>query len=128
MAKGTWRKLVTDDLVGRVTLLFEKVVEGSLTSHPVAKLTQAEVKGRFDKCAKIFEQLRGDLKWGIARIEERLPGYFSAEMNGTAWTPDKRTWWLPEDGPAPMVRDGEPIEAEPEGGQIIMPGDPGFIS
>ena len=72
MAKtGTWKTLIEDNLVGRVTLFFERVIGDSMTSHPMRHFTQAEAKRRFNICASIFEKLRGDLKWGIDRIEQQ---------------------------------------------------------
>lgn len=128
MAKpGTWKTLIDDNLVGRVTLFFERVIGDSMTSHPMRHFTQAEVKRRFDICCSIFEKLRGDLKWGVDRIEHHLPTYFRAELDGSTWTPDARKFWLPEDGAAPMVRDGAPIEADDDADKrIVLPGDPGF--
>jgi hypothetical protein len=118
--------LVTEDLVGRVALLFEKTIEASWDSHPMRKMTQAEVKRRFGLCASIFERLRGDLKWGIDRIAQHLPAYFRAELDGAAWTPDSRTFWLPKDGAVPMGRDGEPLEPARDTSGILLPGEPGF--
>lgn len=127
MAKGTWRALITEDLVGRVTLFFERTIEGSFRTHPMrmGRMTQAEVKRRFEICCSIFEQLRGELKWGIDRIEQHLPTYFCAELDGAPWKPNTRTFWLPEDGAAPMVQDGAPLEPEPDDGGLVLPGDPG---
>lgn len=126
--KGTWASLVSEDRVGEITLFFEGVIERSFDTHKMNKITRAEVTRRFEMCASIFEKLRGDLAWGIERIKAHLPAYFDAEMNGSTWTPDERTFWLPTDGPPPvaMVRDGEALEADDGDQRIMMPGDPGF--
>jgi len=63
-----------------------------------ARVTQSEVKRRFELCARIFKTLRGDLHWGIERIEGHLSEYLRAELDGRTWEPDKREVWIPGDG------------------------------
>lgn len=89
--------LIEDHSVGRVTIAFMEAIETSFRVDG-ARQTQSEVKRRFDICAKIFKQLRGDLKWGIDRIVDRLPRYLRAELDGEKWEPDQRVMWVPEDG------------------------------
>jgi hypothetical protein len=137
MAKaGTWVKLVENNQVPRVTKLFESVIEKSLETHPMRHLTQSAVKDRFDKCAEIFEVLRGDLKWSLMKIEAHLPGYFQASMNGEDWKPSTRDSWVRNDQTR-LVQDGDAIEGDEraiEGldeevashKRLILPGDPGF--
>lgn len=84
--------------IGRVTSAFEKAIAGSFETHPMRHMTQAEVKRRFDLCAEAFEKLRGQLKWGIARALDAVPGYLRAKLDGREWEPDKRTIWTPGDG------------------------------
>lgn len=96
---GHFASLLTNQAeLSRVTLAFEKTIRASYESHPVRHSTQAEISRRFEICARIFEQLRGDLEWGLERIFDKLPEYLGAELNGSTWEPDKRTCWMPSDG------------------------------
>lgn len=102
---SVFRDLVEDDAIGQVVLGFEGAIAKSFADDAerdgrVVCMTAAEVKRRFKICAKIFGQLRGDLKWGITRIVDHLPRYLRAELDGQTWEPDKRECWLPEDGKA----------------------------
>jgi hypothetical protein len=136
MAAGTWKKLVENDQVPRVLELFNKTIETSLETHPMRQLTTSAVKERFDKCAEIFEILRGDLKWSLMKIDEHLPGYFQQKMNGEDWQPSARSSWVRPDN-MPLVQDGAAIDGD-EGAidgldenvaaqrRIFLPGDPGF--
>lgn len=100
---GVFRGLIEDDLVGRVTNDFVEAIQGSFSEDAerdgrLPPMTRAEVRRRFDICAKIFIQLRGDLKWGIQRITDHLPIYLRAELDGKTWEPDQRKCWMPRDG------------------------------
>jgi hypothetical protein len=64
-----------------------------------ARMTAAEVRRRFGICERLFRQLRGDLGWGLHRVLDHLPHYLRCELDGQAWEPDRRTIWMPEDGP-----------------------------
>lgn len=64
-----------------------------------ARMTDAEVRRRFQICERLFRQLRGDLGWGLVRVLDHLPHYLRCELDGRAWEPDRRTLWMPEDGP-----------------------------
>jgi hypothetical protein len=99
---GLWAKLISEDQVGRVTLAFEQAIADSIgtdrgrTSAILVvspTITDREVKRRFAICAKIFEALRGDLKWSIARVLDHLPRYLRAELDGVSWMPDTRGAW-----------------------------------
>lgn len=99
---GAFTKLLEKDRQrAQVVGAFEAMIARSLETHPMRHLTHAEVKRRFDMCAGIFERLRGQLGWGIARTLDRMPQYFQAELNGSQWTPDERACWMPEDGDRP---------------------------
>jgi hypothetical protein len=97
---SAFAKLVDDPvLLGRVTRVFEETIAKSFDGkHKMRHMTQAEVKRRFDMCAKIFSKLRSDLKWGIERIVDSLPGFLDQELSGSDWVPDARTIWAPGDG------------------------------
>ncbi len=83
--------------LARVTMGFHDSIVMSLALDN-ATVTDAEVKRRFDLCVKIFKLLRGDVKWGVARILDYLPEYLRAEIDGDSWEPDKRNCWIPSDG------------------------------
>ncbi len=93
-------KLVEEGQVGRVTRELTRVIEASFQARPMpsGKITQAEVKRRFEILSRIFEALRSDMKWGIERILDKLPEYLGCELDGADWKPDARTIWTPADG------------------------------
>jgi hypothetical protein len=96
---GAFVKLLENDRqLAQVTGAFEAMIARSLETHPMRHVTRAEVKRRFEMCTAIFERLRGQLSWGIARTLDRMPGYFEAELNGSPWSPDERACWMPQDG------------------------------
>lgn len=101
MGRAFGQLLENDRQRAQVVGAFEAMISSSLETHPMRHLTQAEVKRRFDLCAGIFERLRGQLGWGIARVLDRMPEYFRAELDGVAWTPDPRACWMPNDGDRP---------------------------
>lgn len=91
------------DLVGqgelaRAALGIERVVAQSFEADR-ARMTGAEVRRRFQICERLFRQLRGDLGWGLVRLLDHLPHYLRCELDGNAWEPDRRTCWMPGDGP-----------------------------
>lgn len=95
---GTWASLVTHDQVGKVTLFFEYCVSESFKTDqvPVRHVTEAEIKRRFEVIARIFEQLRGDLKWSLERIFDLMPRYVRLELDGENWAPEpERRVWIP---------------------------------
>lgn len=94
---GVFRGLVEDGQVGMVTIALMQAIEKSFKVDG-ARITQSEVKRRFEICTKIFTSLRGDLNWGITRAVDKLPAYLRAELDGKQWMPDSRTMWVPEDG------------------------------
>jgi hypothetical protein len=99
MARGAYVRLLGEDpALVRVLKAVEGYVELSFATHRVQQITRAEIVRRIDICESIFEKLRGDLGWGIARILDRMPDYLKAELDGVAWTPDERACWMPGDG------------------------------
>lgn len=91
------------DLLGcgelaRATAGLERVVARSFEADG-ARMTGAEIRRRFGICERLFRQLRGDLRWGLARVLDHLPHYLRCELDGLPWEPDRRTCWMPGDGP-----------------------------
>jgi hypothetical protein len=82
----------------RAVLGIEHAVRRSFEADG-ARMTAAEVRRRFGICERLFRQLRGDLRWGLHRVLDHLPRYLRCELDGQAWEPDRRTIWMPEDGP-----------------------------
>lgn len=98
---GAFVKLLEDasgSSIGRVTSAIEAMVAMSLKTHPVRHLTKAEARRRFDMLTRIFEKLRGELRWGLERTLAHMPKYFQAELDGSTWVPDDRACWMPQDG------------------------------
>lgn len=95
---GTWAKLVAENDVGRVTNAFVEVIADSFAADK-SRQTGAEIKRRFDLCSKIFENLRGDLKWTVSRALDHLPRYLRCELDGEPYDPKaepKRVLWTPD--------------------------------
>ena len=95
---GDFLALLDGEQLERVLLGIEDVVTRSFATDG-ARLTDAEVRRRFGICERLFRQLRGDLGWGLQRVLDHLPHYLRCELDGQAWEPDRRTCWMPEDGP-----------------------------
>ena len=91
---GEFAQLVNEGAVGRVVRGFERVIARSFQQDKGTR-TQAEVRRRFDICARIFRMLRGDLKWTVPRILDHLGEYLRAELDGLPWTPNERSLWTP---------------------------------
>jgi hypothetical protein len=94
---AAWLETLAHDQFARAMLGIEHAIERSFQSDG-ARMTQAEVRRRFDICERVFRQLRGDLGWGLQRVLDHLPGYLRCELDGAPWEPDRRTLWMPEDG------------------------------
>lgn len=94
---GAFLDLVAADQVGRVALAIERVIADSFAADG-ARPTGHEVRRRFAICERLVRQLRGDLRWGLARVLDHLPHYLRCELDGVAWEPDPRALWVPEDG------------------------------
>jgi hypothetical protein len=92
------RLLGTRENLAKAVRAFERVIAASFDRDSMHKITRDEVKRRFDLCVKIFTILVGDCKWGVERALGRLGEYLRMELSGTAWEPDKRTFWMPTDG------------------------------
>jgi hypothetical protein len=95
---GTLLDALGNDELPRVVLGIEHAVHKSFATDG-ARMTGAEVRRRFDICERLFRQLRGDLGWGLQRVIDHLPHYLRCELDGQPWEPDRRTLWMPEDGP-----------------------------
>ena len=99
MSPGVWKSLVSENEVGRVALAFEDAIAASFAFDQmqsvisIHRITQAEVKRRFEICAKIFEWCRGDLKWSVPRTLDHLPVYLRNELDGVQWQPSTRETW-----------------------------------
>ena len=89
--------LIEHGQVERVVLSLERAVRRSFETDG-ARVTDADVRRRFAICERLFRQLRGDLGWGLQRVLDHLPHYLRCELDGQAWEPDRRTFWMPGDG------------------------------
>jgi hypothetical protein len=89
--------ILENDHLAQVFIGIEHAVAKSFDDDH-SQMTGAEVRRRFDICARLVGQLRGDLGWGLQRVLDHLPGYLRCELDGQPWEPDRRTCWMPEDG------------------------------
>lgn len=60
--------------------------------------TDFDKRHRVKICLDWAETLRGDLKWGTARIIGELTNILRAELSGTRYEPHDRLCWIPSDG------------------------------
>jgi hypothetical protein len=90
--------LVEQGRLDHAVLAIEHTVTRSFEADG-SRVTRAEVRRRFEICERLFRQLRGDLGWGLVRVLDHLPHYLRCELDGQAWEPDRRTCWMPGDGP-----------------------------
>lgn len=87
-----------DGTLGKLTLGIMTAVGESFSQQSMNNPTDAEVRDRFNKCMKWAKILRGDLKWGIQRINDELKNALRAELLGTKYEPPTRECWIPSDG------------------------------
>ena len=90
-------ELAGGDELTRLVLGIERAVARSFEIDG-ARMTTSEVRRRFQVCARLLCQLRGDLGWGLQRVLDHLPHYLRCELDGERWEPDRRTIWMPHDG------------------------------
>lgn len=94
---GEFAKLLEgNEDIPKIVRGFHRAIEGSFRSERTSVQTDTEVRRRFDICARIYRQLRGDLKWSVSRIMDHLPKYLRCELDGEAWKPDDRQAWIPD--------------------------------
>jgi hypothetical protein len=93
---GFFADLLAQDQIGHVVLGIENAVAQSFLQDR-ARPTGDEIRRRFGLCARLVKQLRGDLGWAIPRVIDHLPGYLRCELDGTPWTPETRTVWIPSE-------------------------------
>jgi hypothetical protein len=96
---GVWKSLLleadkTQEEVGAVVKGFEEAIMISFRTNPVRHITQDEVKRRFNICCKVFENLRGDLRWTISKCVDYIPAYLKCELDGVPYKPEEvgRRW------------------------------------
>lgn len=85
--------LIEDKSIGKVIKAFEDTILESYYEDKT-RVTGDETKRRFDICAKIFRELKGDLGWSLQRILDHLPTYLRNELDGVLYEPDSRKSWI----------------------------------
>lgn len=81
--------LLDDNQISTAVKGFEEAISISFKTNPVNHLTQGEIERRFAICADIFQNLRGDLKWSVAKCADALPTYLKCELDGVPYSPEK---------------------------------------
>lgn len=94
---GEFSRLLQGDETEIVKMVkgFERAIERSFSEDKGTR-TNDEVRRRFDICARIYRELRGDLKWSLPRIMDNLPRALRCALDGTPWKPDDRRVWTPD--------------------------------
>lgn len=109
---GVLAQLIEQDQVGRVTNAFTEMIAASMAVDN-APTTAHEIKRRFGICLRVFRELRGDLKWSIAKILDHLPYYLRCELDGGKYNPNDETRgrksWVEQQDPL-----AHPVELLPE--------------
>ncbi len=81
--------------VAKATMAFEVAVAASFAQDN-ARMTQSEIKRRFEMCEGIFRALKGDMHWSIHRALDHLTRFLRCELDGVDWEPEaKRSTWSP---------------------------------
>lgn len=96
--------LVEEAAVPRVFNMIFRAIEFSFIVCP-CRMTQREVKRRFDFAYYIWETLRAECRYPLTRIEDALPHYLRLRIDGAEWHPLKRRTWVPGD-PIGLSRHG----------------------
>lgn len=107
MDYGVFGNLLAENQLPLVMQAIEKAVSdsfdfqkpsGVLWLPGVGEPTQAEAKHRAKMCIEMIRILRGDLRWGVQRIVDRLPSMLTKRLKGEEWNPEKeRAMWGPND-------------------------------
>jgi hypothetical protein len=95
---ATFLETLAHDQFAIATIGIERAIARSFEVDG-GRMTDSEVRRRFLICQRLFQQLRGDLGWGLHRVIDHLPTYLRCELDGLPWEPDRRACWMPEDGP-----------------------------
>jgi hypothetical protein len=98
---GFFLDLLAQDQIGPVVLGIENAVAQSFVEDR-GRPTGDEIRRRFNLCARIVKQLRGDLSWAIPRVVDHLPRYLRCELDGILWTPETRSVWTPSETHDPL--------------------------
>lgn len=113
MDVGPFLQLVTEDKIPQVVAGIEAAVIASFAvdadrSNIVMasgrRITSAEMKRRVEMCAEMFREVRGELKWSVARITDHLPDMLRKRLDGEEWRPEENgpAHWAPSlDGQQP---------------------------
>lgn len=84
-----------DGTLGRLTAgILDAVAESFEQKNP----TEGEIRDRFNKCMKWAMVFRGDLKWGIQRINDEIKNALRTELLGAKYEPPTRQCWIQSDG------------------------------
>lgn len=88
---------------GHVPLLlsaFEKAICASFDTDdpPMRAPTSYEVDRRFRVALEIVKALRGDYKWSVQRIADKLPGFLRMSLDGVDWEKhaEVQRMWTPD--------------------------------
>lgn len=87
----------------RTTAAFNDAIAVSFAQDQTIRsvYSYAEVKRRFEICARVFCHLRADLKWSVDRALDMMPYYLRCELEGIAYSPESHqghAMWAPTDG------------------------------
>lgn len=68
-----------------------------LLTKRAVRPTEAQIKERFNICAKWFGIFRGDLKWSVQRAVDHLPDALRTELDGGQYEPpgEGKAIWKP---------------------------------
>lgn len=102
---GPFAELATDPAqLERTHLAFERAILASFGedaarsgSRIPPRVTQAEIKRRFEILERWFRILRRELGWSLPRALDHLSAILRSELGGVPWTPPAQgRAWIPE--------------------------------
>jgi hypothetical protein len=84
--------------LGQLVSGITDAIYGSFREQSMKMPTDADKRQRFAICMDWAVTLRGDLKWGVARIVGAMPEILRTTLAGGKWQPSQRQCWIPTDG------------------------------
>lgn len=82
------------ELIRRVTVSFIATINASFVQDK-SRMTQNEIKRRFDICITALRELRADHGWAWTRILDAMPALLRSKLDGTPFDPAAQgTLWI----------------------------------
>jgi hypothetical protein len=101
--KGFFAQFALDERTSNhITIKFGKIIEDSFLTDAKRKglngdikVTEAEIKNRFEVLCRWFRVLKGDLDFTLNKALDMLPEALRKELDGETYSPPIRNMWIP---------------------------------